>query len=287
LYCTSEDCEGWTERAERQLSYLRKRGVADAAAPHRLFVANGVPPLSLPSAAITCIRDTILDMRGQGESAPVLIIIDVLRAAAAGDENASEAMGLAMATAHAIANMTGAFVMVVHHSAVSDPARARGSGAIEGALDFEATFAKQGENTFKMTVKKNKGGPTGDTFEWHIPAKDAPLHEGPGAPASPSPASIEAKAIVAAHTIRDITDAGRSVTKTELNGALFADRPDLFSKADGKKDQNALHRARERAIRSGWIVTGRGNALLVGPTQPPPIEAPDLRVGERLEDLIG
>ena len=232
LYLGSEDVDGWSERADRQLKYLVESGRAQDGVAPRLFVGAGVPPLSVPSAAIRCIRGTVQQMRDAGSPAPVLIIVDVLRAATLGDENSSEAMGLAMATAHAIARMTGAFVLLLHHSAVSDAGRARGSGAIEGALDFEATVGKQGD-TFEMTVKKNKGGPAGDSFKWHI--QDGVLHEGADSLVSITPLPVgRARAVAAGQLIRTVASESLGISKTELSRALFENRPELVCQEECK-----------------------------------------------------
>lgn len=67
-----------------------------------------------------------------------IIFIDTLaKAIAGGDENSSQDMGLAMAHAQMIADLTGCHVCVVHHSGKDSSKGARGSSVIRGAVDGE------------------------------------------------------------------------------------------------------------------------------------------------------
>lgn len=275
LYFGSEAVEGWLERAERQIEHVTGRPAAEQA--HGVFAVAGVPPLSSPMVAFTVVRDSIQHIRSEGKAVPSALIIDVLRAAVAGNENDSGDMDLALATAHMLARAFDVFVLLVHHTKKGDTT-ARGSGAIKANLDFEALVEKTGpadRPTYRLTVTKNKNGTEGATFAWHIPALDAPFVEGVASPTGlPEGATkiSEQCAIAAGHAIRAIATGAHTVTKTELNEQLRSSRPDLFAR-DGKAIRSRLSRALKDALDAATIEEYRGK-YRVGKTQPAP-EAPD------------
>jgi hypothetical protein len=240
----TEDADGFFDRIERQL-----RGIGAANAD--IFVFTGAPPLSSPGDAIRYVRDSLQKLRDRGALGPAMIAIDTLKGATVCDENSAQDMGLVMATLVAIANMTDAFVMIAHHSAVADETRARGSGAIEGALDFEGIVGKKGD-TITMWLKKNKLGKSGteECSQWHV--RDSVLRGGAAAPSTEDTGIGKACAMAAGGAIRNIATKTRGVTKTELFADLVASRPDLFVR-DGKNDRSRLSRAKSVACDAGWI----------------------------------
>src|SRR3546814_1338717 len=69
---------------------------------------------------------------------PRLIVLDTLaRNFGPGDENSTQDMQRAIDTVDAIREMTGAWVIAIHHSGHSDKSRARGSIVLRGAADTE------------------------------------------------------------------------------------------------------------------------------------------------------
>lgn len=66
-----------------------------------------------------------------------LIVLDTLARCFSGDENKAEEMGKFITACDRLKAETGATVLVIHHSGVMDPNRARGSSALRAAADFE------------------------------------------------------------------------------------------------------------------------------------------------------
>lgn len=290
LYFGSEGIGGWNARAERQIPHVSGRKLGE---PHGLRIADGVPPLSSPIAALTCVREKVEEILRAGGEAPSLVIIDHLRAAMAGNEDNSGDMDLACSTASAIARMCKCCVVVVAHARKNSDGGnivARGSSALRANLDFEATVKKDG-NSHRLTVTKNRNGAEGDSFTWHIPALNAPVHEGePLRQASSNDAKLsEQAAEVAGRVIRECGTAARGVTTRELNDALLSARPSLFLKADGKRDGSRLLRARADAVARGYVAEGKRGTWVVGDKAPPEIDASALfnmsKTPDALDDL--
>ncbi|MCD9029324.1 AAA family ATPase [Luteimonas sp. BDR2-5] len=87
-----------------------------------------------------------------------LIVIDTLNQTAAGaDENSAKDMGRYIASMKLLRNVTGAAVVVVHHSGKDLSKGMRGSTALLGAMDttVEVERASDG-HSIKVTVKKQK-----------------------------------------------------------------------------------------------------------------------------------
>ncbi len=265
----TEDVDGFRERITRQ---LKEFGVEDA----DVFVIDGAPALSSIAGAIPYFRDTLAQLRARGAPEPVALVVDVLKGATTGEENNAQEMGVVMATLQSLSRMANAFVLVVHHSAVSDSGRARGSSVIEGAFDWEATVLKKDDN-ITMRVKKNKGGKSDTEFRWHLVAPGV-LKEGV-APVLADDATIGARcAIAAGIAIRSIASPTHGVTKSELFTEMRAQQPGLFIR-DGKTDRSRQTRALEAALRAGYVVEHR-DKYRAG-KEVPPAQAP-----ESIEDLV-
>lgn len=95
--------------------------------------------------------------------APVLIVIDTLaRNYGPGDENSTQDMAQAVATCDALREMTGAVVVLVHHSGHGDKTRARGAMALHAAVDVEYRMHRAPESrdtTFECTKMKDAEKP--------------------------------------------------------------------------------------------------------------------------------
>ncbi|MDK3075443.1 helicase RepA family protein [Sedimentitalea sp. JM2-8] len=79
--------------------------------------------------------------------APGLIIIDTLaRVMAAGDENSSVDMGLLIRNVDTLARMTGAHVMLIHHTGKDTALGARGHSSLRAAIDTEIELSRDEES---------------------------------------------------------------------------------------------------------------------------------------------
>ena len=79
--------------------------------------------------------------------APGLIIIDTLaRVMAAGDENSSVDMGLLIRNVDTLVRMTGAHVMLIHHTGKDASLGARGHSSLRAAIDTEIELSRDDES---------------------------------------------------------------------------------------------------------------------------------------------
>ncbi len=97
-----------------------------------------------------------------------LLIYDTLaRGTAGADENSAKDMGVAIANCRLLHEMTGAMVILIHHSGKRPESGARGSSAILGAVDVEVEITRHDENR-TATVTKMKDGGDGCKFGFRL-----------------------------------------------------------------------------------------------------------------------
>lgn len=78
---------------------------------------------------------------------PGLIIVDTLsRVMASGDENSSVDMGLLIRNVDVLARMTGAHVMLIHHTGKDASLGARGHSSLRAAIDTEIELARDDDS---------------------------------------------------------------------------------------------------------------------------------------------
>lgn len=92
--------------------------------------------------------------------APKLIVIDTLNRYAPGTDEGPADMGKIIFAADLLKRMTGACVLIVHHSGKDSTAGARGHSSLLGAVDTELEL-KSAEGLLTLTVTKQKDGPDG------------------------------------------------------------------------------------------------------------------------------
>lgn len=264
LYFASEGVNGWRARAE---AWGRAHGTSE-----HLHLFGSVPPLTETGRALSFMLDAVEQVQRLGAPPLRLIVIDVLRAAISGEENSSEVMGAAMATAGVLTRMTGAAVVMIHHAGHADPERARGSSAFGAAMDFIGATAKR-DNEITLTVTKNKDGEGGQQFRWHLDGNL--LHEG-GLASESSVEGMEAFARAAGVAIHSIAASGVSVSRTDLVAEMTAAQPALFGSAvNSSTARSRISRGINRAIESGWLVHA-GNRFRIGENLLPLLEPSDL-----------
>ena len=101
-----------------------------------------------------CIEQQIIS---SGGIAPSMIVIDTLaRNFGAGDENATKEMNIFVNNIDQyLRRKFQCCVLIVHHTGVGNSQRARGSGALKGALDAEYAVVKD-DDVVKVSTKKMK-----------------------------------------------------------------------------------------------------------------------------------
>lgn len=93
-----------------------------------------------------------------------LVVIDTLaRAMGGADENSAKDMGSFIKNCDELRSITGAHVMVIHHPGKDEERGARGSSALNAAIDTEIHISQAG-GIITATVKKQRDGKTGEQF---------------------------------------------------------------------------------------------------------------------------
>lgn len=104
---------------------------------------------------------------------PVIVVIDTLNRYAPGTDEGPADMGKVIFAADLIRRMTGACVLIVHHSGKDSSAGARGHSSLLGAVDTELEL-KSAEGILALTITKQKDGAEGQTYRMAItPAADS------------------------------------------------------------------------------------------------------------------
>lgn len=112
------------------------------------------------------LMNTVWEVINQSAPNPALIIIDTLhRNMGSGDENSASHIATLLANIDTYLRVTGATVLIVHHTGHGQGGRARGSSSIHGALDSEYCVEKvQTDVTMKCTKMKDHPLPDPQAF---------------------------------------------------------------------------------------------------------------------------
>ena len=101
-------------------------------------------------------------------SGAAIIVVDTLAQASPGaNENVSEDMGQVINRCKLLHEMTGALVLLIHHSGKDAARGSRGWSGIKGALDAEIEVT-QDKNGRKARVTKQKDGESGNEFHFKL-----------------------------------------------------------------------------------------------------------------------
>lgn len=136
IYVAAEGAHGLGRRAQ---GWRRTRGKG---APKPAF--KMIPhPVALSSDDLEAMVEAILQLQAR----PVLIVIDTLaRTFGAGDENKQADMNAYVSAADRLRDVTGANVMIIHHSGVHEERRERGSNVLRGAADTVIKISRTESN---------------------------------------------------------------------------------------------------------------------------------------------
>lgn len=144
----------------RALAYARHNDLelADAA----LWIVGDRPNLG----AVEDVR-ALLDAGQQIK--PKLIVVDTLSAASGGaNENSGEDMGTVLAGCAALHKVTGALVLLIHHSGKDAAKGARGWSGIKGAMQTELEVRETTGELRAMTVVKQRDGEQDIEFDFKL-----------------------------------------------------------------------------------------------------------------------
>lgn len=156
-YIAAEGAGGFRNRIQ---AYRIQREVG--ADTDILQVLAAVPNL-LERQDVIDLGNSIIRMGGL----EVLIYDTLARGTTGGDENSAQDMGLAIANCRTLHDVTGAMVILIHHSGKDATRGARGSNAILGAVDVEIEVSRFDDNR-TARVSKLKDGEDGVEFGFKL-----------------------------------------------------------------------------------------------------------------------
>lgn len=162
-YIAAEGAAGFRNRLQ---AYAQHHEVDLAALP--LAIMAGAPNFTQ--------RDDILDlglaMKAYG-ALDVLVVDTLAQVTAGANENSGEDMGRVIAHCKTLHAVTGATIVLVHHSGKDASRGARGWSGLKGALDAELEVSRN-ENDRMVTISKLKDG-TGEGKQYGFRLLDVPL----------------------------------------------------------------------------------------------------------------
>lgn len=99
---------------------------------------------------------------------PALIVIDTLnRNFGPGNENDTNDMGRAIAAIDKLRIATGAAILIIHHSGISDKGRSRGNSSLKGAVDYEYIVEKD-DDAVELKCTKSKDSEPPPPLAWTL-----------------------------------------------------------------------------------------------------------------------
>ena len=138
-------------------------------------IAQGIDPSELPMEFIgespsfledVDIKALIKQMRKKGRFD--IVVVDTLaQVMAGGNENSGEDMGKVLAYCREITRLTGAMVILIHHSGKDESRGARGWSGLRAAADFEFEIIRADDDRV-ATVTKMKGGADGGEYGFRL-----------------------------------------------------------------------------------------------------------------------
>jgi hypothetical protein len=121
-----------------------------------MAVLDGAPNLMLLDDAV----DLAVGVLAAGE--PSVIVVDTLAQTTPGaNENAGEDMGKALGHCKRLHEMTGALVLLIHHSGKDQAKGARGWSGLRAACDAEIEVIRSEAGARELRLSKNKDGEDG------------------------------------------------------------------------------------------------------------------------------
>lgn len=278
----------WREHRVRQgaVVYIAAEGASGvrnrlkAYAEHTETALQDVPLSVIPSAPNFLLKEDIIELvNAVRPLKPAVVIVDTLsRVLAGGDENSGEDMGLAVKHCSTIHAVTGALVVLIHHSGKDSSKGARGWSGLRAAVDTEIEILRSDADRVAVVTKQKDGSDEEVEFGFKLapvavgededgdaivscvlehgaaPSKDRRKREPKGA-----------KEKVVLRTVQEmVTLGGDSPKVSEVIDAAVAQLP--FDAAEGKRDTRRQHvlRAIESLQERGSVRIENGEVLLAG-----------------------
>lgn len=111
-----------------------------------------------------------------------LIVIDTLARSFAGEENSATDMGDFVNACDHIREVTGATILVVHHSGKDTEKGARGSSALRAACDFEFKVTSPGKKLTRLSCTKAKDSDPFDDINFKLNVVEIGVRDRKGKP---------------------------------------------------------------------------------------------------------
>lgn len=126
---------------------------------------------------------TLCDELVQEIDQPIrLIVIDTLARSFAGEENSATDMGDFVNACDHIREVTGATILVVHHSGKDAEKGARGSSALRAACDFEFKVTSPGKKLTRLSCTKAKDSDPFDDINFKLNVVEIGVRDRKGKP---------------------------------------------------------------------------------------------------------
>jgi hypothetical protein len=114
------------------------------------------------------VEELALAIRSAG-GADGMIVLDTLNRAAPGsDENSSKDMGVIIANAKALQQLTGGMVLMVHHTGKDESKGMRGHSSLFAAMDCVIGVVRAQTDGLKWTIAKSKDDETGTQHPFRL-----------------------------------------------------------------------------------------------------------------------
>lgn len=266
LYVVAEGVGGFVNRIR---AYCHQYGLDPSDLD--IDVISDVTPNLLDKANVS---DLIKDIKARGVYD--LIVMDTFAQVMPGaNENSGEDVGQALAHCRRIHQVTGAMVLLVHHSGKDSSKGARGWSGLRAAADVELEVNRF-ENDRSVSVTKLKDGRDGAQFGFKL--HDVVLGQdedgdditsciveyGPGVQRSRKPrgpkGNVEKLVLSLAHEMVGFGEDGCAIPQTDLITAAVAQIPQDPEKRDQRR--TVVMRAISSLADANWLIIGEGTVGL-------------------------
>jgi hypothetical protein len=157
----------------RMLAWQRAHGIDIGDAP--VYVSSRASALIDHGVAIGLAIE-VERLSAETGVLPGLVFVDTLaRNFGPGDENSQKDMGAFVLGCDLIRERTGAGVVIVHHTPLTEADRPRGSSALTGAIDASYKVQKLSTGLVQWTSVEQKDAPDGGKSTWQLVGESLPI----------------------------------------------------------------------------------------------------------------